>query len=302
MIDALRRRTRRRNDLEPGAAPTPVFVDRHNGGAGDDAAAPNTQRDLLSSIVGIMPRDSQLDPAPAAMDAGELSDATMAPEVSENAPEATDKMPRRFPDPDRGSNKQHKLRNEATRSSFVDAVIEGRRKEATDRNVRPTDDHSEGEQTTMSKSKSEATADSKQTTVVAEGVAQSGKLHTDRNVIVYGTFEGDLRCRKLIIGEMGAVEGDVDAEEIVIEGALRGKTTSNRISVASTGLLEGDFTCLSLEVNHGARIQSQIDCLPEEEFRQESSQGASDRRFPRIGMSGATARDSLKKHASHAFA
>lgn len=53
-----------------------------------------------------------------------------------------------------------------------------------------------------------------------------------------------------VIGEGLTIEGDLAAEEeIVINGALRGKlTTTDAVSVGSTGVVEADITGSSLSI------------------------------------------------------
>lgn len=138
-------------------------------------------------------------------------------------------------------------------------------------------------------------------TIMSEGLTTSGNMETDKNVVIFGNHEGNLRCRHLIVGECGSVQGNVDAESIEVQGVISGEVTANSVSVKETGMIEGELMCLTLNTEDGAKIVSNgFTVLPPEYIEQEHERGSDNtgsvqRRYPRVNMPGSAARSLLKE-------
>lgn len=75
-----------------------------------------------------------------------------------------------------------------------------------------------------------------------------------------GIVQGELQSEGLLIIEDGArVEGLVEADEIVVQGKVEGKTVvSKRIEFTSTGKFTGELFAPRLFVTEGAKINGQL--------------------------------------------
>lgn len=130
-------------------------------------------------------------------------------------------------------------------------------------------------------------ADENLHTVFAEDVVFTGDLSTEKDVTVYGAFNGSLTCRTLYVATTGTVKGDVDAETIKVSGRVDGKVTANNVMVAKTGGIEGEYECLRFGIEPGAIIKaSRLNCLDEVE---QGIRTPTARRHPRVVISGASA-------------
>ena len=126
-----------------------------------------------------------------------------------------------------------------------------------------------------------------QQTIFADDVTFHGDLNTEKDVTVYGTYEGTLTCRTLVVATTGSVTGDIDAETIRVSGRLLGKVTANNLMVAKTGGIEGEYECLRFGIEPGASLKaSRLNCLDEIETNMKNP---SVRRHPRVVVSGASA-------------
>jgi len=77
---------------------------------------------------------------------------------------------------------------------------------------------------------------------------------------IAGTVQGEIQSEGLLIIESGAkVDGLVEADEIVVQGNLSGKTVvSKRVEFTATGKFKGEIYTPNLYVTEGAKINGQL--------------------------------------------
>ncbi|HQV29802.1 MAG TPA: polymer-forming cytoskeletal protein [Thermoflexales bacterium] len=95
-------------------------------------------------------------------------------------------------------------------------------------------------------------------TVIGANCRLSGSLVSDGGVRVEGVFEGQIQTTgNLIIAETAKVYAEVQAQNVVISGALKGNITANRVEITETGKHWGDMVVNSLLLNEGAYHRGQ---------------------------------------------
>lgn len=74
------------------------------------------------------------------------------------------------------------------------------------------------------------------------------------NLRISGRFEGNLKTKgNLIIGEGAVISADIEGENIVISGLVRGKIKSTAVvSITSTANVYGDIETPKLSIQEGA--------------------------------------------------
>jgi cytoskeletal protein CcmA (bactofilin family) len=102
------------------------------------------------------------------------------------------------------------------------------------------------------------------TSIGADAVI-SGKLCFNTPTRIEGKLKGELRCTALlIIGATAVVEGWVKADEVRIEGILRGEIAETRkIEVCDGGTLVGKATARVLVVREGGLFEGEGTIGPE---------------------------------------
>jgi len=80
-------------------------------------------------------------------------------------------------------------------------------------------------------------------------VSGAGDLQVD------GTVKGDLRVGRLIVGETGAVEGNVSADYVEVRGRIVGGVNGKQIKLLGTAYVDGDITHEQLSIDVGAYFQ-----------------------------------------------
>ena len=86
-----------------------------------------------------------------------------------------------------------------------------------------------------------------------EGVISgAGDLQVD------GAVKGDVRVGRLIVGETGAIEGNVAADYREVRGRIVGAVTGKQVKLISTAYLDGDITAEQLSIDVGAYFQGRV--------------------------------------------
>ena len=85
-------------------------------------------------------------------------------------------------------------------------------------------------------------------------------LATDSPMEIDGPYDGHLGGRQITVLEGALIEGDVDAETVVIHGHVRGKVRALSIDLGPTACVEGELHYGDLMVAPGARIEAR--CVP----------------------------------------
>lgn len=83
-------------------------------------------------------------------------------------------------------------------------------------------------------------------------VSGAGDLQVD------GSVKGDVRVGRLIVGETGAIEGNVTADYLEVRGRIVGGVTGKQVKLVSTAYVDGDITAEQLSIDIGAYFQGRV--------------------------------------------
>ena len=103
-----------------------------------------------------------------------------------------------------------------------------------------------------------ATADNSSAETVSalgHGMLITGNIVCAGSMQIFGRVIGDIHAAKLIIGEGARVEGNVIAQETVIQGFFKGTLRSNSISLQSTAMVDGEILNKSLTIEQNAQFE-----------------------------------------------
>ncbi|MBK9272581.1 MAG: polymer-forming cytoskeletal protein [Saprospiraceae bacterium] len=88
------------------------------------------------------------------------------------------------------------------------------------------------------------------------GTLVEGTIQAESDIRVDGTLRGTLVCKgKVIIGPKGQIEGEIKAQNAVIEGTFKGTIQiEDLLHVKETAMVEGEINTDKLSVNPGAKF------------------------------------------------
>lgn len=102
--------------------------------------------------------------------------------------------------------------------------------------------------------------------IIGEGTRLEGKLRFDQVTRVHGTLIGEVEAAPgstLILSETSVVEGNVSADELLIDGYVRGDVVARtRVVLSRTGRVLGEIRAPRVQIEFGAYFEGR--CRMEE--------------------------------------
>lgn len=98
------------------------------------------------------------------------------------------------------------------------------------------------------------------TSVLGPGINWKGDLRGSGGVRIEGSFEGEINIRGLVvIGETGRVSCELlQANSVIVAGAVKGNITAEKLEIRSTGRVWGDVTTVAFSTEEGAFLRGQV--------------------------------------------
>jgi cytoskeletal protein CcmA (bactofilin family) len=109
-------------------------------------------------------------------------------------------------------------------------------------------------------SKPDITPIERVTSVLGAGIIWRGSLNGKGGVRVEGTFEGEINLNGLlVVGESGRITCEnVQANTVIVAGAIKGNITAEKLEIRSTGHVWGDVTIVAFSTEEGAFLRGNI--------------------------------------------
>ncbi len=90
-------------------------------------------------------------------------------------------------------------------------------------------------------------------TLIAEGVVLEGNVNIKDSARIEGTIKGNVTGDgEIIVGETGIIEGDVECNQIIVYGKVRGNINAKRVYLKAKSEVNGDLNVNILVVEEGA--------------------------------------------------
>ena len=98
------------------------------------------------------------------------------------------------------------------------------------------------------------------TSGLGPGLNWKGDLRGSGGVRIEGAFEGEINIRGLVVvGETGRVSCDqVQANSVIVAGAVKGNIIAEKLEIRSTGRVWGDVTTVAFSTEEGAFLRGQV--------------------------------------------
>lgn len=99
--------------------------------------------------------------------------------------------------------------------------------------------------------------------IVSANLAIEGNMTSTGEIQIDGSVNGDIRCKALIVGVKGSVNGEVVAQTVRLHGAIKGMVRAKSVFLASTARMAGDVEHESLAIEPGAYLEGHCRRLTE---------------------------------------
>ena len=91
-------------------------------------------------------------------------------------------------------------------------------------------------------------------TIVGTRENRIGDIDFDGNVQIDGHVEGDVRAKRIIIGNKALVDGTIVANSVHINGNVNGEIRSGLVSLGSNAVVKGNILYDVLKISAGASV------------------------------------------------
>lgn len=96
-------------------------------------------------------------------------------------------------------------------------------------------------------------------TVIGKNLTVNGNVFSDSSARIDGTVNGDVKVMgKLLLGEGGKIQGNVNALNFIVSGTIVGNVSCAYVHVSKTGNVQGDITVQEFSAEQGAVISGKI--------------------------------------------
>lgn len=85
-----------------------------------------------------------------------------------------------------------------------------------------------------------------------------GNISGGGDLQIDGSIKGDVRVGRLIVGETGAVEGNVSADYVEVRGRVVGGISGKQVKLIATAYVDGDITAEQMSIDIGAYFQGRV--------------------------------------------
>jgi len=85
-----------------------------------------------------------------------------------------------------------------------------------------------------------------------------GNISGGGDLQIDGAIKGDVRVGRLIVGETGAVEGNVSGDYVEIRGRVVGAISGKQVKLIATAYVDGDITAEQMSIDIGAYFQGRV--------------------------------------------
>lgn len=95
------------------------------------------------------------------------------------------------------------------------------------------------------------------TSLLSNMVKIEGEIQGNEDLHVEGHFTGSIKITgDIFIGPTGMVSADVEAENVIVQGQLRGNVMAhNQLQLQSSGKLLGDCAAQTIDIKEGALFE-----------------------------------------------
>jgi cytoskeletal protein CcmA (bactofilin family) len=95
------------------------------------------------------------------------------------------------------------------------------------------------------------------TSLVSQKVTIEGDLQGTENIQIDGQIKGSVKLNgDIIIGPTGVVEADVEGNNIIIRGTVKGNVIAREhLEIHSSGNMTGDISARSIDIKEGSSFE-----------------------------------------------
>ena len=100
--------------------------------------------------------------------------------------------------------------------------------------------------------------DKKDCSVIGKDLIVNGEIKCKSDLIIEGQVEGNILCVSLFVGKSGRITGDINTNDVLVEGTIHGMINSGSVELKEGCILEGNISSQTLSIDHGAEFTGAV--------------------------------------------
>lgn len=99
---------------------------------------------------------------------------------------------------------------------------------------------------------------SPQITVIGPDTVLNGNIDCDGEIRIEGRVRGYVHAASLTVSPKGIIEGEVIADDLAVQGYIKGPLRAGHVHLLSGALVEGNLTCVTIAIDNGAHLSGTV--------------------------------------------
>lgn len=97
--------------------------------------------------------------------------------------------------------------------------------------------------------------------IVSADMRIIGDVISQGETQIDGTVDGNVKSGTVTVGNVGTVNGEINADTVQVSGTVTGKIRAKTVTLAKTARLKGDIAHENLAIEAGAQFEGQVSRL-----------------------------------------
>lgn len=94
--------------------------------------------------------------------------------------------------------------------------------------------------------------------IISSDVEITGTINNSGTIQLEGCIIGEVNVQSLTIGNDGRVEGDINAQEVIVKGTVKGTIKAKKVVLEQSASVVGDIFHDTISIQEGASIQGSM--------------------------------------------
>ena len=93
---------------------------------------------------------------------------------------------------------------------------------------------------------------------IGEEVRITGVISASKPLILFGQIDGNIDAVSVCIKSTATVNGDINAQQVTVDGTVRGIVTADKVHLSASAILNGEVRSKGIEIDEGATIEAKF--------------------------------------------
>ena len=94
--------------------------------------------------------------------------------------------------------------------------------------------------------------------IISEGFTFEGTITSDGVLNIAGTVRGKVTAKSVLIDANGQVDGELNSEQLVIKGQLKGEVNCDDLNIGPLARVEGSISYKYIHIQRGSKVSGKF--------------------------------------------